>query len=106
PKWLQEMFTVDPPGQKPRKQRRPKAKSAQPAARASGTDVRLPATAPVPEPAQRDVNSAAVPTAMPGEASRRPAPVEASTAPDAQISSNVPAQSVQARESGAAAPPK
>lgn len=55
PKWLQEMFTVDPPkSQKQRKTRRAKAKPAQQAPGAAGNVIRLPATAPVPEPAPRD----------------------------------------------------
>lgn len=55
PKWLQEMFTVDPPkAQKQKKPRRAKTKSAQPAGRASGNLILLPVTAPLPEPAPRD----------------------------------------------------
>lgn len=54
PKWLQEMFTVDPPRSQKSKQRRAKTRSAQ-----SGNAIRLPATAPLPETAPRDTVVAA-----------------------------------------------
>jgi hypothetical protein len=57
PKWLQEMFTIDPPrSQKHKSPRRAKRKAAQ-----SGNAIRLPATAPLPETAPRVVSAAVAP---------------------------------------------
>lgn len=59
PKWLQEMFTVDPPkSQKQKKPRRATAKPAQSPVRITGDVIRLPATAPMPVPAPRDLPAA------------------------------------------------
>jgi len=66
PKWLQEMFTVDPPrSQRAKKPRRAKAKQTQSSGRASSNAIRLPATAPVPEPAPRGQSEADTAAAAP-----------------------------------------
>lgn len=89
PKWLQEMFTVDPPrSQKAKKPRRAKAKQTQSSSRASSNIIRTPATAPMPEPAPRGrsetENAAAAPVP---EDKPQQEQVEEKPAPDMQAPS-------------------